>query len=63
MPIYDPVESVVSLLNGHSVNDVIVGGRFVVRDGGLIGVNEGGELIEKLYDVIPEVYGKLSNMA
>ncbi len=51
------------MLNGHSVNDVIVGGRFVVRDGGLIGVNEGGELIEKLYDVIPEVYGKLSNMA
>ncbi|WP_243666695.1 amidohydrolase family protein [Vulcanisaeta sp. JCM 16159] len=62
LPIYDPVESVVSLLNGHSVNDVIVGGRFVVRDGGLIGVNE-VELIEKLYDVIPEVHGKLGNMA
>ncbi|ADN50014.1 amidohydrolase family protein [Vulcanisaeta distributa] len=62
LPIYDPVESVVSLLGGHSVNDVVVGGEFVVRDGRLIRIDE-GELIEKLYDAIPEIRGKLSNMA
>ncbi len=53
-----------SLLGGHSVNDVVVGGgEFVVRDGRLVRIDEGGELIEKLYDAIPEIRGKLSNMA
>ncbi|WP_243669564.1 hypothetical protein [Vulcanisaeta sp. JCM 16161] len=55
------MESVISILNGHSINDVLVGGGFVVRDGKLIGVDE-GELIEKLYDVIPEIHEKLNNI-
>lgn len=52
------------MLSGHSVNDVVVGGgEFVVRDGRLVRINEGGELIERLYDVIPEIHGKLNNIA
>ncbi|ADY01645.1 putative amidohydrolase [Vulcanisaeta moutnovskia 768-28] len=61
LPAYDPVESVVSFLDGHDVNDVLVGGRFIVRDGKLFSVSE-DDIIEKLYAVMPIVNEKLNNI-
>ena len=60
LPVYDPVESVISFLNGHYVTDTLVGGRFIVRDGRLIGINE-DYIIERLYAVMPSISEKLNS--
>ncbi|MGC9153673.1 MAG: amidohydrolase family protein [Vulcanisaeta sp.] len=61
LPIHDPLEAVVTMLDGHNVSDVLVGGDFVVRDGRLVGVDE-GSLIERVLDVLPVVRDKLSRV-
>lgn len=61
LPIHDPVESVISFLDGHHVTDTLVGGRFIVRDGRLVGINE-DYIIERLYAVMPSISEKLNGV-
>jgi 5-methylthioadenosine/S-adenosylhomocysteine deaminase len=58
VPTYDPVEVVVTALSGREVNDVIIGGKFIIKDGYFVEFSE-DELLNKVYDVIPTVMDKL----
>jgi 5-methylthioadenosine/S-adenosylhomocysteine deaminase len=52
------MEVVVTALSGREVNDVIVGGKFIIKDGHFVEFSE-DELLDKVYDVIPTVMDKL----
>jgi len=58
LPIYDPVETVITALSGRDVNDVLVNGEFIVNNSNLVKVDE-VELINKIYDVTPTITDKL----
>lgn len=40
LPVVDPVEAVVNYLEGDSVTDVVVNGRFVIREGKVLTIDE-----------------------
>ncbi len=58
LPIYDPVETVITALSGRDVNDVLVNGEFIVNNSNLVKVDE-VELINKIYDATPTITDKL----
>jgi 5-methylthioadenosine/S-adenosylhomocysteine deaminase len=58
LPIYDPVETVITALSGREINDVLVNGEFIVNNSNLVKVDE-VELINKIYDVTPTITDKL----
>ena len=58
LPIYDPVETVITALSGRDVNDVLVNGEFLVNNSNLVKVDE-VELINKIYDVTQTITDKL----
>jgi 5-methylthioadenosine/S-adenosylhomocysteine deaminase len=58
LPIYDPMETVITALSGRDVNDVLVNGEFIVNNSNLVKVDE-VELINKIYDVTSTITDKL----
>ncbi|MEM4904166.1 MAG: amidohydrolase family protein, partial [Desulfurococcaceae archaeon] len=65
MPVIDPVDAVVSYLEGDAVTDVLVDGMFVVKNGNVITVDEERVLKELLdredqvREVVHELFKKL----
>jgi len=61
LPIHDPVDLVVNYVEGDSVNDVIIDGRFVLKDGEMLTVDE-GEVVKRIIDYESDIKDTLKEL-
>ncbi|WP_069807659.1 amidohydrolase family protein [Vulcanisaeta thermophila] len=61
IPIYDPINAVVSILEGSSVSDVVVNGGFIMMNGRLLTVSE-ERVLELLDRNLDKVFGIINEL-